>query len=121
MKIAFKTSKVTIKGEFNTSRTASKIHEAMPLTARVNTWGEEIYFRIPVSCEPENVTMDVAAGDIAYWPEGECLCVFFGRTPASIDAKPRPASEVNIVGRISDDLTGLKSIKSGDKIEVRGD
>lgn len=119
MKILFKTSKVIIEGNLNDSETATMIYKNLPLESKVNTWGEEIYFEIPVGCKPENATLNVKIGDVAYWPEGSCLCIFFGRTPASIDDKPRPASEVNIVGRIIGDLSVLKEIKSQDKIEVR--
>jgi hypothetical protein len=118
MKIILKTSKVTLEGVLNNSQTALKIHEKLPLEAKANTWGEEIYFEIPLSLKPENATLDVEVGDIAYWPEGDCLCIFFGRTPVSINHKPRPASKVNIVGKVVDDISILKNIKSGDKITV---
>jgi len=118
MKIIFKTSKVTIEGELNNSQTALKIYEKLPIEAKVNTWGDEIYFEIPVSLKPENATLDVEVGDIAYWPEGDCLCIFFGRTPVSTNNKPRPASKVNIVGKVLGDVSILKNIKSGDKITV---
>jgi hypothetical protein len=118
MKIIFKTSKVNLEGELNNSQTSLKIYEKLPFEAKANTWGEEIYFEIPVSLKPENATLDVEVGDIAYWPEGNCLCIFFGRTPASINNKPRPASEVNIIGKVIGDTPILKNIKSGDKITV---
>lgn len=118
MKIKFITSKVTIKGELNNSQTAQKIYEKLPFEAKANTWGEEIYFEIPANLKPENATQDVEVGDIAYWPQGACLCIFFGRTPVSTNNKPRPASEVNIVGKVIDEVSILKNIKSGDKITV---
>ena len=118
MKIIFKTSKVTIEGKLNNSQTALKIYEKLPLIAKVNSWGDEIYFEIPLSFKPEDATLDVEVGDIAYWPQGQCLCIFFGRTPVSTNNKPRPASEVNIVGKVIGDATILKNIKSGDKITV---
>ena len=118
MKILFKTSKVTIEGELNNSQTALKIYKKLPLDVKANTWGEEIYFEIPLNCNPENATLDVEVGDIAYWPEGSCFCIFFGRTPVSIDNKPKPASEVNIVGKVTGDVSTLRNIKSGDKITV---
>jgi hypothetical protein len=118
MKVIFKTSKLTIQGKFNDSQAALKIYEKLPLEAKANTWGEEIYFEIPVHCPPENATLEVEVGDIAYWPEGSCLCIFFGRTPVSTSNKPRPASEVNIVGKVTGKLSILKNIKSGDKITV---
>jgi hypothetical protein len=118
MEIIFKTQRVRIEGEFNNCLTAKRIYERLPIEARASTWGEEIYFEIPVRCKPENATQDVEIGDIAYWPEGRCLCIFFGRTPVSRNEKPKPASEVNIVGKIIGDISTLKNIKSGDKIRV---
>ncbi|MCM8796046.1 MAG: cyclophilin-like fold protein [Candidatus Omnitrophica bacterium] len=118
-RIILKTSKVTVEGELNNSQTALKIYEKLPFEAKVNTWGDEVYFGIPLHCLPEDATLDVEIGDIAYWPEGSCLCVFFGRTPASTDNnKPKPASQVNIVGKITTDISLLKNIKAGDKITV---
>lgn len=116
--IVFKTSNITIEGELNNSDTAHKIYEKLPIEAHAQTWGNEIYFEIPVKCRPENETMDLEVGDIAYWPEGACLCIFFGKTPVSTNDKPKPASEVNIIGRVTSDLLVLKKIKSGDKIRV---
>jgi hypothetical protein len=118
MKVVFKTSKVTLEGMLNNSETSLKIYEKLPIEAKVNTWGEEIYFKIPLSLKPENATLDVEAGDIAYWPQGRCLCIFFGRTPVSVDNKPVPASEVNIIGKVSGDLNALKIISPADKITV---
>ena len=118
MKIIFKTPKLAIEGELNNSQTAQRIYEKLPFEAKANTWGEEIYFKIPVSLKSEKATLDVKVGDIAYWPEGECLCIFFGRTPVSTDDKPRPASEVNIAGRVTGDASIIKDIKSGEKITV---
>ncbi len=118
MKIVFRTSDVVIDGELNDSDTANKIYGKLPITAEAKTWGHEIYFEIPVKCPPENATLDVGVGDIAYWPEGACLCIFFGRTPASTDDRPKPASEVNIVGKISCDLSILKRVRSSEKIKI---
>jgi len=118
MNIIFKTFKITIEGKLDNSQTALKIYEKLPFDAKASTWGDEIYFEIPVTLKPENATLDVEVGDIAYWPQGHCLCIFFGRTPASTDNKPKPASEVNIVGKITGDVSILKNIKSGDKITV---
>jgi hypothetical protein len=119
MKIIFETPRIKFEGELNDSAAAGKIAAKLPVEAKVNTWGDEIYFKVPVSCPPENATLDVQVGDIAYWPEGGCLCVFFGRTPVSADNNPKPASEVNIVGRVAGDVAPLKRIKSGEKIMVR--
>lgn len=119
MKIIFETPRIKFEGTINDSETAKRIAENLPFESKVNTWGDEIYFKIPISCAPENATVMVQVGDIAFWPEGDCLCVFFGRTPVSADNNPKPASEVTIVGKVSGDVSPLKRIKSGEKITVK--
>ncbi|MCM8792804.1 MAG: cyclophilin-like fold protein [Candidatus Omnitrophica bacterium] len=118
MKVKFVTSKVTIEGRLNNSQIAKKIYESLPFEAKVNTWGKEIYFKIPLKLKLENPTTEVEIGDIAYWQEGSCLCIFFGPTPISINDKPLPASEVEIVGEITGDLSELENIQTADKINV---
>ncbi|MCL5021762.1 MAG: cyclophilin-like fold protein [Nitrospirae bacterium] len=71
--------------------------------ARPNEWGDEFYFAIPVSMEPdETATTKVKVGDIGYWPPGNALAIFFGPTPLSVGPEPIPASEVNLVGKITE-------------------
>ncbi|RJP28021.1 MAG: hypothetical protein C4533_05975 [Candidatus Omnitrophota bacterium] len=118
MKVVFDISGKLFKAEFNDSKTAKDILDNLPVESSVLTWGEEIYFEIPVKCAAENATMDVGLGTVAYWPPGQCLCIFFGRTPDSKDDKPKPASKVNIVGNIEGVFSELKSIKPGQKIIV---
>ena len=98
--------------------TVKKINESLPLESKANLWGDEIYFDIGVTAPSSGATLDVNVGDIAYWPEGKCLCIFFGRTPASSGNKPVPASEVVIVGRAKINPDKLKKAKTGDKITV---
>ena len=88
--------------EWNDSPTANLIHGALPIGARGNYWGGEIYFEIPVQAPAEESARDVVEpGTVAYWPAGHCLCVFWGPTPASEGDECRAASAVNIVGRVS--------------------
>ena len=91
---------VVASAELNDSKTADAIWDALPITARGNTWGDEIYFGIPVSVGEENGKEVVEMGDIAYWPPGSAFCIFFGPTPASDGDEIRPASPVNIIGRV---------------------
>ena len=104
--------------ELNNTQTAGKIVDALPIESTVNLWGDEIYFDIPVACGPENQAEVVELGDVGYWPPGKALCFFFGTTPASQGDEIRPASAVNIVGRIVGDPTILKNVPSGAKIVV---
>jgi hypothetical protein len=106
-------------GELNDSRTATLIYDALPITGKVNWWGEEIYFMISVRTAIENGKETVSLGDIAYWPEGPALCLFLGKTPVSKGNEIRPASTVNVIGRVNDVKALLGKVRQGDKITVR--
>lgn len=98
--------------------TAKEIDKNLPLESKAMTWGDEIYFDTGIKAPSEGATLDVNVGDIAYWPHGKCLCIFFGPTPASSTDKPIPASEVVIVGKAELDPNQLRKVKSGAKIVV---
>jgi hypothetical protein len=107
--------------ELNSERspeTVKAILNALPVEGRVNRWGDEIYFTIPVDAKPENATADVDVGDVAYWPPGKALCIFFGPTPISEGEKPKPASPVNIVGKVKGDATVLRKARDGATVRV---
>ncbi|MFX1506175.1 MAG: cyclophilin-like fold protein [Promethearchaeota archaeon] len=98
-------------------KTGLKILNLLPVESEVRTWGEEIYFSIPLSMLEENAKSTVTLGDVAYWPEGQCFCVFFGKTPLTTTLDEiKPASPVNVFGKVLGDLEKLKSIKSGVKV-----
>ena len=98
--------------------TAKAVWEALPIEARANTWGDEIYFGIPVDADPENPREVVELGDIAYWPPGNAFCIFFGRTPASRGDEIRPASAVNVFGKVEGDPKVFKKVRSGDRVRI---
>jgi len=101
-------------------KTVEAIVEALPIESEAMVWGDEIYFDIPVDMEEENAQDYVSKGDIGYWPAGNTLCFFYGKTPISnSDDKIKPASAVNIVGQI-EEPDRLKRIvhKAGEKIKV---
>ena len=99
--------------------TAKAILEALPLRGQVNTWGEEIYFTIPVEGDVENPKVVVELGDLAFWPPGNAFCIFFGRTPASRGDEIRPASEVNVFGRILGDSKVFKRVRDGEEVTIK--
>jgi len=99
--------------------TAELILGALPIEARGNRWGEEIYFSIPVEHGEENSQEVVEKGDMAFWPPGDAFCIFFGRTPASRGDEIRPASAVNVFGRVLGDIAKLRRFSSGSKIRIR--
>lgn len=115
--IRIKTDGLSLDAELNDTRTAKAVHEALPLTAAANRWGEEIYFAIPVD-EPAapDATETVQVGDLGYWPEGKAFCVFFGRTPASTGEEPVAAGPVNVIGRVRGDVSVLKKVPQGAEV-----
>ena len=98
--------------------TAEAVWDALPIEARANTWGDEIYFGIPVKVDPENPREVVGLGDLAYWPPGNAFCIFFGRTPASRGDEIRPASAVNVFGKVKGDPKLFKKVRSGDTVRI---
>lgn len=98
--------------------TVEAIWQALPFETRANTWGDEIYFSIPVSLGEENAQETVDLGDLGYWPPGRGFCIFFGPTPISRGDEIRPADPVNVFGKVQGDPKVFKKVKSGDKIRI---
>jgi len=118
-KIKITVGKLELEAWLNDTKTAAKVFEALPITSTVNTWGDEIYFTIPVTAGVEDARELVGLGDIAYWPPGKAMCIFFGKTPISKGDEIRPASPVNIIGKVEGDLKALKKVKDGEEITIR--
>jgi hypothetical protein len=100
------------------SATSGLVWDALPLAVAGETWGDEIYFRIPVNAKPEKPRETVELGDLGYWPPGSAFCIFFGRTPSSQGEEIRPASPVNVFGRLTGDPTIFKTVRSGTQVRV---
>ena len=98
--------------------TADLLWSRLPVEGSGSTWGDEIYFRTSIEAGEEDGREVVDMGDIGYWPPGQALCLFFGPTPASRGDEIRPASPVNVVGRIEGDPTVLKAVPSGTRVLV---
>ncbi len=118
-KIMIRAGEVEAEAELNDSATAKAIWQALPLKGVANTWGEEIYFKIPVSQGLEADAKElVQLGDLGYWPQGEAFCIFFGATPISGPGEIRPASAVNVVGRLVDDPGRFLSVSAGTPVRI---
>ncbi|MAG82886.1 hypothetical protein CMK10_01855 [Candidatus Poribacteria bacterium] len=118
-KILITISNLSVSAELNSSVSADKIWEALPLSGSVNVWGDEIYFEIPVSLkEVSDAQQEVEVGTLAYWPPGSALCVFFGKTPVSTSDKPKAYSPVNILGLVDGDSKVFKIVEAGDQIVI---
>lgn len=98
--------------------TAKAFLQALPITGRANLWGDEIYFNIPVEAPPENGKSVVELGEIAYWPPGKAFCIFFGPTPMSRGDEIRPASAVNVFGKIEEDPKVFKKVQNGEEVKI---
>jgi hypothetical protein len=113
---------VQLEAELNDSPTAKSIAEALPIKAKGNRWGEEIYFAIPVEAGLEEDARDVLeAGELGYWPTGRAFCIFFGPTPASQGDEIRAASAVNIIGKVKGDLSTLPGVPDGAEVLIEAD
>jgi len=113
-RITISAGDVVMEAELNESPTAVKVWDALPIDGRASTWGDEIYFEIPVSAGQEpDARADVAVGELGYWPVGSAFCIFFGPTPVSTGAQPRAYSPVNILGRVLGDATRFRGVRSG--------
>jgi hypothetical protein len=107
---------ITADATLNDTKTARMVYDALPISSRANLWGDEIYFDVNLQAEEENSQLTVAAGDIALWLEGPALCIFLGKTPISRGNEIRPASAVNVIGKIKDISTLFRKLKGGEKI-----
>lgn len=117
--IVITVGEIQLRGELNDTPSGIAVFDALPIEASGNTWGEEIYFEIPVNeTQAPDATEAVAVGDLGYWPVGSAFCIFFGRTPASTGDEPRAASPVNIIGRVHDDATVLSAASDGVQVRI---
>lgn len=110
---------VELEAELVDTECARAIFDELPIETGFNTWGDEFYFKIPVQRDlDETATSSVRIGDIGYWPPGSALAIFYGQTPASTSNEPVPASEVNLVGRITGDARLLKKVAGAKSIRL---
>jgi hypothetical protein len=118
-RIVISAGNLNAEAELNETPSAEAVWNALPIEARANTWGDEIYFEIPVEMGSEpGASPNVEVGDLAYWPPGNAFCVFFGPTPASRAGMPRAASAVNHLGRVIGEATDFRSVRDGDSIRL---
>jgi len=118
-KIRITAGAIEATAELNNTRTAQAIWEALPIKGRVNLWGDEIYFSIPLSLQLEAGQEVVNIGDLGYWSDGNAFCIFFGPTPVSQGDEIRPASPVTVFGKVISDANTFKKIAEGTKITIR--
>ena len=109
---------VTLDAELNDSKSAAAIAAALPIEGKAETWGDEIYFGIGLALAGESPREVVELGDLGYWPPGQAFCIFFGPTPMSRGDEIRPASAVNVVGRMVGDARAFKRVRAGSRVRI---
>jgi hypothetical protein len=118
-KIRIISGSIRADAELNDTPTVQAIWEALPIEARAMTWGDEVYFEIPLEMDLEpDARAEMEVGELGYWPTGNAFCIFFGPTPASNGDTPVAASRVNILGRVTGDATVLRAVRYGDTVRI---
>ncbi len=84
-------------------KTVESLLANLPFTLELNVWGDEIYTSSsPINIPEENAASPVSLNDVAYWPTGKAICLFYGPTPIGKKNEITPASPVNVIGKIID-------------------
>ncbi len=118
-RIRIRIGALALEAELADTATARQVAAALPIQTSFNTWGEEIYFAIPVTAELESDAREVVEiGDLGYWPTGNAFCIFFGQTPISQPGKIMPASAVNLIGKVMGDATAFKSVMQAKEVAL---
>jgi hypothetical protein len=118
-RIRFDFGSIALDAELLDTPTARAVAAALPITSSALTWGEEVYFEIPVKVAREaGARAVVTPGEIAYWPEGHCIALGFGRTPISQGDETRLASPCNIFAKALGDVKALAKVRGGAKVKV---
>jgi len=112
---------ITLEGRITDEnpRTAEIVLDSLPITGEAVRWGDEFYFATALKIPEEHGRQDIEVGEVAFWPAGKAIAVFFGRTPVSISDKPRAYENVNVFGKLEGDAQSLVKVLSGEQVLMR--
>lgn len=117
--ILIRVGEVAIRARLLDSATADRIWSALPIYAKAQTWGQEVYFKTPLSAPVEESARDIVErGEIAFWPDGDSIAIGFGPTPISRNGEIRLASRCNIWAHALDDVRVLRKVHAGESVAV---
>lgn len=118
-KVAIRWRDQRVVAQLDDTPTAAALLAALPCESSANTWGDEVYFSIPLSCRLEaDARQEVDPGTVCFWVEGRSLALPFGPTPVSRGSECRLVTKVNVLGKIEGNAKALASIRDGDPIRV---
>ncbi|OFZ91952.1 MAG: hypothetical protein A3I62_03110 [Betaproteobacteria bacterium RIFCSPLOWO2_02_FULL_62_79] len=117
IRIAWQSGEVT--ANLRATPAAQNLLAALPCESTANTWGDEVYFSLPVKVKLEADAQQVVdAGTVCFWVEGSSLALPFGPTPVSKGGECRLVTRCNVLGMIEGDARRLKSVRDGEAIRV---
>ena len=118
-KIKITAGDVVMEAEVKEDNFGDALLRILPLQASANTWGEEIYFAIPMEAGTEGELQEtVELGDLGFWPPGKAFCIFFGATPMSSAGEIRPASAVYVFGKLVGDPKEFLKVRDGETVRI---
>ncbi len=109
MRVVIEEADLVLSVELNLSVSATALWAALPLEAPAQTWGDEVYFSVPVDCPPDDAQATVPSGAVGYWPPGRAVCLFFGE---------QPVSPVNVIGVLGGDPAVLGAVAEGQTVRL---
>ena len=118
MKIKIVVGSIEAFATLSNTKTASAVVNSLPFDSVAHRWGEEIYFEVPLELDLENGKEVLEIGDIAYWPPGKSICIFFGPTPSSRGNEIRAYSAVSVFGKVTGDAGVFRTVREGERIRV---
>jgi hypothetical protein len=119
MRIKLRIGVIEIYASLDATPTSLSLAEALPCSSSVNTWGEEVYFGVPVHASlEENATDVVEPGTVCFWTQGSSIAIPYGPTPVSRGDECRLVTQVNLLGSLEGDARVLSQVKDGDPVTV---